>query len=419
MSAIVSRATNVCVPDAATQERHALRDIGRLLSRKERTIPVEQRDALVVLGPLPLYAAKPYAHLPGDARTVEYVPDASTLRWLWAQPSALPNEWGLRRVSLPFPQGVGRLGPALRPLARRLLPPEVKRARAIVITSPFQDSLCGLFSAKPLLYHVFDEYASYGWTDELIGRREARILQWSRHIVVVSDVLARLYRDKYRVPTSKITVIPNGYEPTPPRPTPSDLAAMPRPRIGTLGNVNVRLRLDWVLEILEALPWATWTFVGGVMDDGFPQSRQALAKLRQHPRCAFVGAKPYDELAAYAAAFDLAVFPFSNHILNRASSPTRFFSQLPFGQPLLVSKECEQLVSLQPLVRVCESAAAFIQALSQLKSMRFRDGQETARVEHAKGCTWSARAQQLAATLETIAPRGHVAGTVERRPSRY
>jgi glycosyltransferase involved in cell wall biosynthesis len=364
----------------------------------------EQGGSLVVLGPLEVYAAKPYAYLPPAARAIELVPRSSILRWTWQDGHALPDAWGLRRALLRVPYGLRRFHPGVESIARRFLPAEVKGARAIVLTSPFQDHFSRLLSSKTLLYHVFDEYASYGWTDEVIQRREVRILESARHVIVVSDALARLYQDKYGVPSSHITVVPNGYEPAPPRPTPPDLTAMPAPRIGTIGKVNIRLSLDWVVRILDELPWATWTFVGDVTEDGPPDYERALTMLRRHPRCRFVGAKPYDELAAYAAAFDVAVFPFSNHLLNRASSPTRFFSQVPFGQPILATNECEQLVALRPLVQVYDSPEQIAAALRDLRDRQFRDGLETARMDFARSCTWQARSKQLAAALDAVAP---------------
>ena len=371
---------------------------------------------IAVLGPLPLYAARPYAALPRGFAAIEYVPHRSAVRWLWHRSHALPDEWELRRFSLPLPQGMRRLGRVLHPLVRARLSHQLGQARAVVLTSPFQEPLIGLFPDVPLLYHVFDEYASYGWTEELIGAREARIMERGAHVVVVSEALGRLYREKHNLPSSRITVIPNGYDPSTPSSLPADIARINRPRIGTLGNVNVRLRLDWVLEILEALPWATWTFVGGVVDDGPAASKAALARLREHPRCAFVGAKQYAELPAYAAAFDVAVFPFSNHILNRASSPTRFFSQVAFGQPILATRECEQIAALPSLVQFCDSAADFVEALTILRVSGFRDGREDARLEFARTSTWTARARRLAETLGAVTASTPAPASRERRP---
>ena len=361
---------------------------------------------LAVIGPLAVYGAKPYAHLQGSTTAVEYLPASSAVRWLWEESVELPDDWGLRQRSLPLPHGLRRLSRLLAPLARRRLPVDVRTARAVVLTSPFHSSLCNVLARVPMLYHVFDEYASYGWTDELIGQRESEILRRADHVIVVSEALARLYCDKYHVPAERVTVVPNGYEPSLDTTTPADIGAVPAPRIGTIGLVTSRIRLDWVLEILDALPWAQWAFVGPVTDNGPVEYVQALEALRRHPRCAFLGAKPYDQLPDYAAAFDVAAFPFSDHILNRGSSPTRFFSQLPFGQPILASDQCEQLNALQPLVRVCGSAPAFVSALEDLRAADFHDGLATARTEYAKRCTWAARGQEIARLVDSIVPHG-------------
>ncbi len=374
--------------------------------------PANTGKALVVLGPLPVYAAKPYAYLPASMGVVEYVPERSALRWLREVARPLPDEWGLRRVSLPVPVGLRRLSWPLQSLARRVLPPEVSSARAVVLTSPFQSGFRGIFAGTPLYYHAFDDYESYGWTDETLLEREAEILSHSQHVFVVSDALARVYRDRHRVPLSRITIVPNGFDPSLPSPAPPDLARISRPLIGTLGNVNERLRLDWVLEILEALPWASWAFVGRVHEAGPPDFHAALSRLRRHPRCVFLGAKPYAELHAYAAAFDVAVFPLGDHALNRASSPTRFFSQLPFGQPILVTDQCEQLVDMQPMTRVCTSATAFIVALEALREVKFQDGHASTRVRYSRECTWAARARQLEAAFEAV---GHPVAAPGRR----
>ena len=377
------------------------------MTARQPTLEPAPHDRTVILGPLPIYAAKPYAHLPPSFGAVEYVPEHTRVRWLRARSRERAENQGLRVRSLPLPKGLGLLSSALRPLARRLLPPELRNARALVVTSPFQSSICPVLAPASLVYHVFDDYSAYGWTDAVLRERESAILRHSRHLVVVSDGLARLYQERYGVASEHISVLPNGFEPAPSRPIPQDLESMPRPRIGTLGNVNSRLRLDWVLEILESLPSATWTFVGGIATKGLPGFLEGLAELRRHPRCFFLGTKPYEDLPAYAAGFDVAIFPFAAHVLTRVSSPTRFFSQLPFGQPILVSDACEQLVDLQPITRVCASAGAFVDAFRELERAGFSDGHAALRREYATQCTWEARAWQLRTILERVAPVGH------------
>jgi hypothetical protein len=77
---------------------------------------------------------------------------------------------------------------------------------------------------------------------------------------------------------------------------------------------------------------------------------------------------------------------------------------VPFGQPILATNECEQLVALRPLVQVYDSPEQIAAALRDLRDRQFRDGLETARMDFARSCTWQARSKQLAAALDAVAP---------------
>ncbi|WP_254964270.1 MULTISPECIES: hypothetical protein [unclassified Cyanobium] len=178
-----------------------------------------------------------------------------------------------------------------------------------------------------------------------------------------------------------------------PDPLPDDF----HPLIGIIGVISFRVDLLPIVAAHDALPALRWLFIG-------PAYKQVpgLAYLQSSPRCRFLGAKPYEELQPFFAALDAAVLPLTNDDINPCSSPVRFFSQLPTGQPILYTGTCDQLGETPELAQHCADAEAMIASLAQLAASDFRDGRAEQRHRYAAGCTWDRRAAAMASALTQV-----------------
>lgn len=289
-------------------------------------------------------------------------------------------------------------GPAWRPVHARWFRRRWPTPRAVVFTRPDQAPLLDTFPDARRVYYAIDDYATYGrdWTAP-----ERALLARTDHVVCVSQKLAAALVAREPAASGKITVLPNAIpaawlpasSPTQSLALPENLH-LPRPLAGVLGRVSSRLRLDWLLDVIEREPWLHWLFVGDIeWAEVTAEDRPRIEQLRRHPRCTLLGERPFDTFRDFAAALDVAVLPYSDRSTNPHGSAVRLFIHLPFAAPLLATPGCAQVSAFSPLVALCESPAGLAAALAALRANNFDDGRRTARWQAAHAHTWAARAE--------------------------
>jgi hypothetical protein len=172
------------------------------------------------------------------------------------------------------------------------------------------------------------------------------------------------------------------------------MAALPdeRPVAGVFGTINRRIRLDWLRDLVDALPWLNLLLVGPKTDLNDEQLDD-WRYLADHARCTIVGQVDYYELFRYAAQVEIGLIPLSNSGINPASSPTRFYTQLPFGQPIVASESSLQLREFEPLVTIATTPLEFIQKVEELYLVDFDDHLADRRRVTAREHTWERRAE--------------------------
>jgi glycosyltransferase involved in cell wall biosynthesis len=351
-----------------------------------------------VLGP---WRAALSAHLPVEG---VWGADAADLRRFVS---------GLAPAERPAPRLVPLCpwGEAWRPAHARWLRRRWPDARAVVFTLPDQAPLLPFFSDRRRLYYVIDDYAAYGRD---CAAPERALLTHADHIVCVSSRLADALAARVPLAAGKLTVLPNAIPaawlpsapPAQPCALPENLS-LPRPLVGVLGRVSSRLRLDWLLDTIEREPAFHWLFVGDIeWSEVTAEDRPRLARLRRHPRCTLLGARPFATMRAFAAALDVAVLPYSERSTNPHGSAVRLFVHLPWAAPLLATPGCHQVADFGPLVTLCTSPAALATALADMRPRGCDDGLRAARWQAAHAHTWEARAAAWLPLLGTSSPRG-------------
>lgn len=282
--------------------------------------------------------------------------------------------------------------------------------RALILTSPAQWWLSRCFGEAALFYYAVDNYAvGYGWSADQVRRWEQRFIHRCARIVAVSAELAAELIRRHDLSPTRLLVSPNAVpavliasQPPPPR---RHSAATP-PLAGVLGRISGRLRLDWLRQAVDALPWLHWRFVGDV--DG-PETTAADAReldwLQHHPRCQFIGRVPYRELPRHAGEVDVGVLPYSDRSVNPWGSPMRLFVHLAAGRPLLATAGAAQLREFEPAVTLCDDGEALIAQLAALRARGFDDGRGAERLALARVHTWEQRAAAMAALIDSATGR--------------
>jgi glycosyltransferase involved in cell wall biosynthesis len=222
--------------------------------------------------------------------------------------------------------------------------------------------------------------------------------------------------------SSKIRIVPNATRasnllpepPSEPGPLPDDIANLPRPIAGVIGNLAGNM--DWLLieQLVKLSPGMNWAFVGPTtMAIPDPVHSKARDRVMRLPNARFTGQKPYGALAAYARSFDVAVLPYRRCEPTYSGSSTRFYEHLAACRPMIATPGLEELTRKQPLLRLVETADEAAKAMAELRSVNFDDGLTSMRWKESQHGTWQARAAFVEHELYAL---GH-AGLAARQPN--
>jgi UDP-galactopyranose mutase len=139
---------------------------------------------------------------------------------------------------------------------------------------------------------------------------------------------------------------------------PADQARLPRPRIGFYGVIDERLDVALVRDVALARPDWSIVLVGPIVKI----DRDDLPDL---PNIHWLGPKPYAELPAYLAGWDVATMPFARNAATAFISPTKTPEYLAGGRPV-VSTSIADVVrpyGSLGLARIADTATGFVAAI--------------------------------------------------------
>jgi len=270
----------------------------------------------------------------------------------------------------------------------------------------------------PVVYYATDLFRYYtNWNYEHIRALETRLCRRADLVCPNSRRIAAIFAGEYRCEPGKIVVVPNGVRSENllaqpllhPSEPPADVADLPRPIAGVIGNLGANT--DWVMveEAVSATPWLSWLFVGPHADSvDAPDHEQARTRLlrRKESRVRFVGSKAPGELGDYARAFDAAVLPYRKREPTYSGSSTRFYEHLAATRPIIATDGFAELLAKQPLVKIVKNAQMLVTVLESLRGRNFQDGLEYARWRTSSQQTWECRARKMMTALDSVVLEG-------------
>jgi glycosyltransferase involved in cell wall biosynthesis len=272
----------------------------------------------------------------------------------------------------------------------------------LICSTPFYAPIAEIWPG-PVAYYATDlTYAYDGLNSEQVKHLDRRICRAATAIFPNTRRIGDYFIEQAGCDPAKITVIPNATRQSnisaapllSPGPLPHDIAGLPRPIAGVIGNLGGNM--DWLLlrEAITLTPGIHWVFVGPatpIRDSAQAEARQAAQRM-----ATFVGAKSYGELQQYARAFDVAVLPYKKKEPTYSGSSTRFYEHLAACRPMISTRGVAELLEKAPLVTLFDTAEELQEAMQSLQERQFRDGLETKRWLASKRATWEERASTLA-----------------------
>jgi len=226
-------------------------------------------------------------------------------------------EWGAERY--------------LRGMTRRLgLEPEP----AVLASNIYAPALLSRLPKKLLLYDFNDHPLQFSATPPWAEPYLRRTLAQAQGVFVVSEYYRRKLASEIDRP---LILLGNGVETAhfePPRVTPPDLAALPRPRLGYVGLLSHFLDFEVLETLRRNRRGGTLVLIG----PGSPATRDAVAEFGRRDGVAILGPKPYEDVPAYMQGLDVGLIPFrASDPYVQGINPNKVYQYLASGRPVLTT----------------------------------------------------------------------------------
>jgi len=253
---------------------------------------------------------------------------------------------------------------------------------------PTSAEVAGSLGERLLVYHCVDEFCEFTGTDkDAIREMERQLMQKSDCVIVSSD---RLY-DRKRSHNPKTFLVTHGVDVAhfrkacdPQTQVPVDIGTLKKPVIGFFGLIADWVDLALIRFLAESRP--NWSFVLIGKSSTDPRTLGDL------PNVHLLGPRPYQDLPAYAKAFDAAILPFVVNELTLAANPLKLREYLAAGLPVVATAlpEAERLSNVLRIGRDQEGFLAELETIitggsgPQLSISRQMDGE-----------SWDEKVEQL------------------------
>ncbi|HMM80322.1 MAG TPA: glycosyltransferase [Pyrinomonadaceae bacterium] len=263
-----------------------------------------------------------------------------------------------------------------------------------MVFNPAAGLIAGHLGESELIYYCVDEYTAFTGVAAGLKEIEEDLFRKADVVVVSAE---KLLESKARF-NPETHLIRHGTDWRHFRKAvdgslelPTDVADLPRPIIGFHGLIADWVDLELVQKIAEHFSQGSVVLVG----KHTIETERLVAELRSIANVHVLGRKPYSELPAYCAAFDVAINPFVINELTLAANPLKVREYLAAGLPV-VSTDIPEVRVLAD-VSVGDSHDSFIEKIEHALA----HAKPRAAVSDAiRAESWEAKVDELRKILE-------------------
>lgn len=271
---------------------------------------------------------------------------------------------------------------------------------AALVSSPRWTPVIEGLSFASLVYDCVDDLKVHA-DPALLGRFttwERRLLERAGASLAVSPTLARDLESKG---ARNVQVLGNGvsFDEFALRSEPPDPKGE-RKRIGYLGALYEWVDIELIAYAAQALPEHELTIVGPV------RRGVDIAPIERLPNVRLLGHRAYADVPKAMASFDVALIPFKEGDVARASDPIKIYEYFCFGTPV-VTTPVGDVERLSELLYVAQGPQAFVGGIRAALAERRPDLRER-RIAYARANDWNARARAVGSLLAELRERGEV-----------
>jgi hypothetical protein len=274
------------------------------------------------------------------------------------------------------------VGAHLASLAEAFSPASVVR----LVQHPFWGRLMRYFSQGLLVYDLMDEHSAFLGSGSWIPEEENDLVREADLVTVTSS---RLFDRSAKA--SRRLVLPNA----------ADIAhfskVTPRPigdlpfRLGYYGAISHWFDTTLITESAKAHPEWEFELVGSTF-------QAALGELPSLRNIKLVGEQEYAALPEYLSRWDVALIPFKDIPLTRATNPVKIYEYLAAGKPVVATRLAE-LQDFSDWVYLASGPEEFVAQVENAAAEGRDPELAVLRKQAVEHETWDNRAHSLTAEL--------------------
>jgi glycosyltransferase involved in cell wall biosynthesis len=213
---------------------------------------------------------------------------------------------------------------------------------------------------RVVVHDCMDELANFAGAPADLKEQEARLLACAHLVFAGGQSLYEARRDRH----PNLHLFPSSVDAEHfgkarrPQPDPVDQRFIARPRLGFAGVVDERMDLALVGAVAARRPAWQLVLLGPVV-------KIAATSLPTAANIHYLGMKPYPELPAYLAGWDVGILPFAINEATRFISPTKTPEYLAAGLPVVSTpiRDVVRTYGVRGLARIADSPGRFVSAV--------------------------------------------------------
>jgi glycosyltransferase involved in cell wall biosynthesis len=296
----------------------------------------------------------------------------------------------------------------IRRHARHLLkglPSDPRRKKIAYLWNPRFWPYVEELGADYVVLHVHDAWDTRGWS----AVQKSNMKQLAQRADLLITTADNMSRDLPGIGPGVARVLPHGVDfeavaAGVSQPCPPDLAAIPHPRIGYTGRVNLKLNFPEIVKAATMRPDWHWVFVGATgigttySFEGNASMQADWERLSRMPNVHFLGVKKRHEIPAYLNHFDVLSLPFSSSYVG---FPTKLLEYFASGKPI-ISWDGENVRDLAPVLDIAPGAEGWVSAIEGLLRGE-PEAKRQLRKDMAVAGDWNSRTDRLERWLMEMA----------------
>jgi len=257
------------------------------------------------------------------------------------------------------------------------------------IVIPHMVSVVGKLNEKLVVYYCVDNFSSLPHVEAFAISQYDRKLTEKANIVFTPS--QPLYKEKKKI-NANTFLSPHGVDVRHfnkavdiDLTVPEDIARIKKPIIGFFGLIEHWVDLKLIGYIAVNKPEYSLVLIGRVAQD--------ISYLKNIPNVYFLGPRPYEQLPAYAKAFDVALLPY---VLNRQvynANPIKLREYLAAGRAV-VSVRTPDIENFRDVVSIADSYETFLASIDS--SLRENSlAKIKSRMEKVADSSWENRFENI------------------------